>query len=102
MNNTNIKSLPTNFGALSNLEHLECRNIKISELPASFEQLKKLKYLDISGSNINKISNKLIKSLDKLAYLNLSGSSLSDRQIKRIRKHLPEHCKLVTKIKFNE
>ncbi|MDA3911135.1 MAG: leucine-rich repeat domain-containing protein [Bacteroidales bacterium] len=102
INNTNIQSLPENLGELSNLQHLECRHSEISEIPSSAEQLKSLKHLDISGTNVNKIPSKLIKSLGALEYINLSGTSLSERQMKRIKKHVPEHCKVITEIQIGE
>jgi len=102
INNTNIQALPDNLGELSKLQYLDCRHTKISEIPGSAEQLKSLKHLDISRTNVNKIPNKIIKSLDELEYINLSGTSLSEQQMKRIKKHVPKSCKVITKIQIGE
>ncbi|MEA1873694.1 MAG: leucine-rich repeat domain-containing protein [Bacteroidota bacterium] len=102
INNTNIQSLPEDIGELSKIQHIECRHTQISEIPSSTEHLKSLKYLDISGTNVKNISSKIIKSLNALKYLNISGTVMSDGQVKRIKKHVPKQCKVVTKIQIEE
>jgi hypothetical protein len=83
-----ITSLPDDMYALAQLKHLYISKNGLQSLPASVTDLDELETLDLRFNQLTELP-KDIRYLSKLRTLHLEGNNLSDAQVKKYRKMLP-------------
>jgi hypothetical protein len=91
--NIGLTSLPNCMDKLTKLEKLYINTNSFSELPNVFGAMKSLEVLDISSNNLKSLPAS-IYTLIHLKKLVISGNQLSDEDMKKLKKSLPD-----TKIK---
>ncbi len=83
-----IKALPETIYALAQLKHLYISKNGLQALPASIADLYELETLDLRFNQLTELP-KDIRYLSKLKNLHLEGNNMSDSQVKKYRKMLP-------------
>lgn len=84
-----IKELPQGIGQIKSLSFLDlsgCYNLK--SLPEEIGELKNLEYLYLSRSSISKLP-KSIGGLKSLKFISLWGTQVSEKELRKLKKMLP-------------
>ncbi len=76
-----LRSLPDNFGELSNLKELYLPDNALRQLPSSFNQLDRLRFLDLSHNRFKQIPPQA-QALDSSQYLYLWNRNFKEADIK--------------------
>ncbi len=85
LRNTNLSSLPLEFGQLYNLKELNLSNNFLKDLPPSFGNLKNLLRLNIDNNHFEKLSD-VINECSSLKHLSCDGNFFSEDEKYRIQR----------------
>lgn len=88
--NTQLMSLPLEFGQLNQLKELNLSHNFLKDLPPSFSDLKKLTRLNIDNNQFEKLSD-VIKESSSLKHLSCDGNPLSEEERYRIQREFNIH-----------
>ena len=83
-----LTNLPKGIDKLTNLERLSLHNNKLTTLPKGITNLTNLKYLYLSNNELSSLKG--IEKLTNLERLSLHNNPISDEEIERIQKLLPD------------
>ncbi|XP_057813476.1 disease resistance protein RUN1 isoform X2 [Cryptomeria japonica] len=72
----NLKSLPSKFGDLKNLRHLDLRCTGLMMLPASFKQLVNLQYINFTGCSELTLQLDILENMTNLEAMEVNGCEL--------------------------
>ncbi|MDH3784958.1 MAG: leucine-rich repeat domain-containing protein, partial [Acidobacteriota bacterium] len=87
-----IEKLPDDIGQLSALEVLDLSGNRIIGVPGNIGQMTQLRKLDLANNRIERLPDE-ISRLQSLKSLSLKGNPISDQELSRIRRLLP-NCKI--------